>query len=103
MTESQVESYLVSSIAKLGGKAWKFTSPGNAGVPDRLICFKGTAFFVELKKPGGKPRSLQKAVAKQIRQTGLRVYCISTKEQIDDLARCLDAGLLPEDSRYDRI
>ena len=103
MIENQVEQYLIKKVSALGGKAWKFTSPGKAGVPDRLVLFKGNAFFIELKRPGGKPRALQKAVVKQIRQTGIKVYCISKKEQVDDLTNLLKLGILPEEVRYDRI
>ena len=103
MIESQVEQYLVRSLSSIQGLAWKFTSPGKAGVPDRLVLFKGHAFFVELKRPGGKPRALQKAIVKQIRHAGIKVYCISKKEQVDDLTNLLKLGILPEEARYDRI
>lgn len=71
MIENQVENYLIKKVSALGGKAWKFVSPGNAGVPDRLITYNSRAFFVEVKRPGGKPRALQKATVAQIRATGM--------------------------------
>lgn len=103
MQERDIETYLVRRITQLQGKAFKFVSPGNAGVPDRLICWKGKAFFVELKRPGGRPRALQRATVAQIRRTGIKVYCISKKSQVDELASLLELGILPEEVRFDSI
>ncbi len=90
-------------VSELGGKAWKFVSPGNAGVPDRLITYNSKAFFVEVKRPGGKPRALQKATVAQIRATGMKVYCISTKAQVDELTNLMRSGIIPEERHFDRI
>lgn len=103
MIENQVENYLIKKVSELGGKAWKFVSPGNAGVPDRLITYNSKAFFVEVKRPGGKPRALQKATVAQIRATGMKVYCISTKAQVDELTNLMRSGIIPEEKRFDRI
>lgn len=37
MKESYIESYLVRKVKEHGGLCYKFVSPGNPGVPDRLI------------------------------------------------------------------
>ena len=37
MLEKDIEEKLRNKVKKLGGKAYKFVSPGNAGVPDRLV------------------------------------------------------------------
>ncbi|MDU2112388.1 MAG: VRR-NUC domain-containing protein, partial [Clostridiales bacterium] len=37
MSEKEIEAYLRIRIKKLGGIAYKFTSPGNDGVPDRIV------------------------------------------------------------------
>ena len=103
MIENQVENYLIKKVSALGGKAWKFVSPGNAGVPDRLITYNSKAFFVEVKRPGGKPRALQKATVAQIRATGMKVYCISTKAQVDELTSLMRSGIIPEERHFDRI
>lgn len=103
MIENQVENYLIKKVSALGGKAWKFVSPGNAGVPDRLITYNSKAFFVEVKRPGGKPRALQKATVAQIRATGMKVYCISTKAQVDELTNLMRSGIIPEERHFDRI
>lgn len=40
-SEKETEKYLRDEIKKMGGAAYKFVSPGNAGVPDRLVCLPG--------------------------------------------------------------
>lgn len=59
-TEKDVEQYLCKRVKEMGGKAYKFVSPGNAGVPDRLVVVPTgleslvTAIYllVEVKKTG---------------------------------------------------
>lgn len=36
-TEKDIESKLRNKVKELGGRAYKFVSPGNSGVPDRLV------------------------------------------------------------------
>ena len=51
MREKDIEKILVAEVRKLGGRAYKWVSPGNDGVPDRIVIFPGKApVFVELKK-----------------------------------------------------
>lgn len=37
MLENELEKKFRERIKDLGGKAYKFVSPGTAGVPDRLV------------------------------------------------------------------
>lgn len=52
--ERDVESRLRKQIEDMGGLFWKFISPGNNGVPDRIAVFPdGRIVFVELKTARG--------------------------------------------------
>lgn len=51
--EKDSEKLLREEIKKLGGLCYKFISPGNAGVPDRIIILYGWVFFVEMKRTKG--------------------------------------------------
>ncbi|WP_330389085.1 VRR-NUC domain-containing protein [Alkaliphilus peptidifermentans] len=63
----------------------KFTSPGMAGVPDRLVLLPlGRVVFVELKAPVNKLRPLQKKRKKQLEKLGFKVYVIDSYEGIED-------------------
>ena len=55
MKESELERILVEEVRKEGGKAYKWVSPGNDGVPDRIVIFPGgKIYFVELKTDRGR-------------------------------------------------
>ena len=84
MEEQAIERYLTNKVNQLGGKSFKFVSPGNAGVPDRIVIIPGGhIFFIELKAPGKKPRKLQQVVIKQLKQLGCNVLTIDSKEQVN--------------------
>lgn len=85
--ERQVETYLKKRIESEGGLTFKFVSPSNAGVPDRIVLKNGKAFFVELKRPNGKLRPLQQHIARKIYSQGFSVYVIDTKEGVDEFVR----------------
>ena len=83
MREKAIERKLVQSVTHMGGLALKFTSPGMAGVPDRLLLFpNGKIFFVEMKAPGKQPTKLQRLRHAQLRDLGFRVYVIDSEESI---------------------
>ena len=91
MKETEIEKKLVRKVKAKGGIAPKFVSPGYAGMPDRLVLLPGGVFaFAELKAPGMKPRPLQVARHRMLRDLGFKVYVIDEVEQIggmlDELA-----------------
>lgn len=71
MREKDIEKILVTEVKKLGGRAYKWVSPGNDGVPDRIVIFPGhPPVFVELKSETGRLSSLQSAQIKCLRDLG---------------------------------
>jgi hypothetical protein len=88
MNEKDIEVYLRDQVKAVGGKAYKFISPGNSGVPDRIVLFpEGRTVFVELKAPGKKPTPLQEAQQKKIRNLGFPVLVIDSKQGVDNLVQ----------------
>lgn len=86
ITEKNIEMYLRDRIKKVGGIAFKFISPGNDGVPDRLICLPtGQVIFVELKAPGKTTRPLQDLQISRLRNLNFKVFIIDSKEKVDEL------------------
>ena len=90
MREKHIERNLVQAVRRMGGLAPKFTSPGWAGVPDRLVLLPGGHLaFVEVKAPGKTLRPLQVRRKGQLEALGFRVYCVDRPEQIPEI---LDEG-----------
>lgn len=69
MKESAIEARLVKGAKQAGWLIRKFVSPGNAGVPDRmLISPDGHLVFVELKTETGRLTALQSAQIAMLRR-----------------------------------
>lgn len=84
MREKIIEEYLRERVKAAGGRAYKFVSPGNVGVPDRIVLLpEGKVAFVELKAPGKKPTKIQLAQHQKIRLLGFRVFVLDSKEGVD--------------------
>ena len=86
MKETEIEKKLVRKVKAKGGIAPKFVSPSYAGMPDRLVLLPGGVFaFAELKAPGMKPRPLQVARHRMLRDLGFKVYVIDGTQQIEEV------------------
>lgn len=86
MRESFIEEKLIKAVKQKGGVCWKFTSPGTAGVPDRIVLMpKGHIAFVEVKAPNQKPRPLQLSRHRLLRRLGFQVYVLDALEDIDKI------------------
>ncbi|ELK41257.1 VRR-NUC domain-containing protein [Brevibacillus agri BAB-2500] len=84
MRESTLERRLVREVKAIGGLALKWTSPGNRGVPDRLVILpNGQTVYVEMKAPGKPLQPLQAKWARALRGMGHRVYKLDSDEDID--------------------
>ncbi len=85
MLENEVEKYLCKKVKdELHGWALKFVSPGQNGVPDRIVLVPmGRIYFVETKAPGKKLRKLQEWVCGVIKGLGFVVLRIDTKPKVD--------------------
>jgi len=85
MKEIIVENHFVWAVERIGGKTWKFTSPGRKGVADRIACLPdGNTWFVELKTKGGRLSALQKMFMSDMALLNQRYMCLWTIEQVDE-------------------
>ena len=74
MLEKEIEKKFVEGIKKIGGIAYKWVSPGNDGVPDRMVCLPGgSVAFVELKTEVGRLSGRQKIQIKRLKALGFDV------------------------------
>lgn len=71
MREKEIEKILVDEVKRLGGRAYKWTSPGNDGVPDRIVILPDTrVIFVELKTDTGVLSPLQRIQIGRLKKLG---------------------------------
>lgn len=83
--ERNIERKLVNGVKVLGGIAYKWVSPGNTGVPDRIVIFPdGKIEFVELKTETNKPTPLQLAQMKRLKQKHCVVYVLRGEKAVNE-------------------
>lgn len=92
MLEKDIEKVLVTEVRKMGGRAFKWVSPGNDGVPDRIVIFPDRPpVFVELKAENGRLSALQKVQVRRLQDMGQDVRVL---RGIQEVGRFLeDCGL----------
>lgn len=88
VSEKQVESYLKKKMERVVGVlCWKFISPGISGVPDRAILLPhGLVIWVEVKRPGAKPRPMQSSIHSLMAKYGHIVLTVDSYKSVDVLA-----------------
>ena len=82
--EREIEQYLAAGVRRLGGKAFKWVSPGNSGVPDRIVFLPGgKVVFAELKTETGKLTRLQQVQIKTLQSLGQEVRVLYGREEVN--------------------
>ncbi len=83
MRESPIENHLTRLVKKAGGRCYKWVSPGNKGVPDRIVFLRGMVFLVETKSPVGRLSAIQKAQHRELAKLGFDVVVLNSKESVN--------------------
>jgi hypothetical protein len=66
----------------------KLISPGTDGMPDRLVLMPQARIgFVEVKRPGARPRPLQERRHAQLRSLGFLVLVLDDPEKIPEIVK----------------
>ena len=87
MLERDVEKWLGERVKELGGLYYKLLSPGNDGVPDRIVILpEGRIYFVELKTKNGRLSPIQEYQIRCLKMRGIDVVVI---KGIDEARRWL--------------
>lgn len=93
MLEKEIESWLNKQVGKMGGLAYKFISPENPGVPDRIyILPNGKVWFVELKQKFGKTARIQKWQRDRLLGMGCNYRLVRGREDAEAFVRQLGGG-----------
>lgn len=92
-TEKYIEKKLVEKVKKLGGRAYKFVSPGNAGVPDRLVILPDNKVgFVEVKRQNGRLSRLQENQIRFLKSLGCKTFVLWNIDEIDQIIEKIQKG-----------
>jgi Holliday junction resolvase len=76
MRENKIESEVCNYAETLGWLQFKFSSPNQKGVPDRIFIRNGAVLFIEFKATGANPTKLQRKKIREILTQGVRVFVI---------------------------
>lgn len=82
MLEKEIEGWLRKRLRESGCLCYKFISPGNTGVPDRIVITReGRVIFVELKTDKGRLSKLQQAHIQKLRRNRADVRVVRGWEE----------------------
>lgn len=98
MLESEIEKKLVREVRKMGGMAYKFVSPGNTGVPDRIVILPGVITFVELKTETGRLSPGQTRQIGKLRDLGMKVVVLHGMKELEEFLDEIRPARVPADS-----
>ncbi len=84
-SEAQIERKVCSFAKVSGWLVFKWVSPNNRGVPDRIFIKDGRLVMVEFKALGKKPTPLQKRVLDKLINEKMEVHVINDIEQGKEL------------------
>lgn len=88
MLEKHIERKLGEAIRKREGLYFKFVSPGNAGVPDRIAILPGgRIYFIELKTDTGQVSALQARQLSRLRAVGADARVLHGPDEVNDFLR----------------
>jgi hypothetical protein len=80
MSESSIEKYFVAKCKEAGMRSFKMLPTYEAGMPDRIVLYKGLSGFAEIKAPGKKPRQLQAVFLQELRKAGSFTGVVDSKD-----------------------
>ncbi|NLC41156.1 MAG: VRR-NUC domain-containing protein [Clostridiaceae bacterium] len=81
--EKEDERYLKTRVEERGGLCYKFVSPGNKGVPDRIVITpSGRVYFVEIKSSSGAPSKMQLWQIAELKRRNCDVRILQGRDQI---------------------
>jgi len=78
MLESTIEKHVTKYAKNLGWLSYKFSSPSNAGVPDRIYFREGRTLLIEFKQKGKQPRALQQFHINKLKEELIPVYVVDS-------------------------
>lgn len=93
MLEKTIETAACKWARAAGWIVYKFVSPGNVGVPDRIFLRRGAVVFIEFKATGKKPTKRQLYELERLRAAGFASAWFDNVEDVIDYLTWCDQAL----------
>jgi hypothetical protein len=88
--EKNIEKFFTTTVRMMGGLCYKWTSPNQRGVPDRIAFLPyGLIIVAEIKKPDGKLSPLQEKVIRMLRERETEVVVIKSFEDVREFKKAV--------------
>lgn len=94
--EKDIEKKVCEWARKQGCLVYKFTSPSQRSVPDRMFVLPyGTVVFIEFKAPGKQPTELQTKELLKLQGSGVRAcWCDNYNRAVQWLQNRIEEDML---------
>lgn len=103
MREASIEQGLRLKLQRLGCLFYKWVSPGNNGVPDRIVITPdGSVIFVELKTSRGNLSPDQHVQIRRLAKNHARVVVIYGKQDADNFAREIEFWISKKGGNHEK-
>ena len=79
--EARIEKAVCDYAKAKGCLVYKFTSPENRSVPDRLFIFNGEVWFIEFKAPGKRLTPMQARECSRIHEQQVCLHICDSIEK----------------------
>lgn len=75
--ESRIQADIIKRLESEGFYIIKLVLTNKSGLPDLLCLKEGKVLFIEVKRPGEKPRTLQEYRINELRNMGFEVQVLT--------------------------
>jgi len=82
ISEAALQKSLIRELERRGWYVVKLIQTNRNGIPDLLIHRDGVTRYIEVKRPGEKPRPLQEFRHREIREAGIDIDVITDISQL---------------------
>lgn len=96
MLEKKIENTVSEYARSNGMMAYKFSSPGRAAVPDRMMIYNGLVFFIEYKAEGKKPTPAQQREHAKLRDQNMVVFVVDNIPLGKEIIDLVKMGIHPQ-------
>lgn len=103
MKEALIEADGVKYAKDRKWLVWKWSSPGNRGVHDRLHMKNGCTFSIEYKTTGQKATPLQYETAKKLKRVGIPCRCCDNVQDAREFIDLMNKIAGQDDPIFDLI